>query len=190
MKYAGEIHFVHIQPATNKLAVLGMFMQSIPENTTNTTLQSRRKRDLQTTKNSTSSEWMRYFTAAVNLQAFNTSTVISLNLASLMGDNLNDFWRYEGSLTTPDCMEGIIWTVFKRPIIFSESELNDFRQNLFTKTYRDPQPLYNRIVYRSFPDAISSSIPDYNYCPQNSKSAARFIHPNFLLFILFYMLVL
>jgi carbonic anhydrase len=37
---------------------------------------------------------------------------INLNLALLRENNLNDFWCYEGSLTTSPYTEGIIWTIF------------------------------------------------------------------------------
>jgi hypothetical protein len=87
-----------------------------------------------------------------------------------MGGNLNDFWRYEGSLTTPPCTEGIIWTMFKTPIVFTENDLESFRKNLFYEDYRGPQPLYDRIVYRNFLKEISSLIPDYKCCSNNSAN--------------------
>ena len=34
-----------------------------------------------------------------------------------------DFWRYEGSLTTPPLTESVIWTVLKKPIQISEGQV-------------------------------------------------------------------
>ena len=34
-----------------------------------------------------------------------------------------DFWRYEGSLTTPPLLESVIWTVFKKPIQISKDQV-------------------------------------------------------------------
>ena len=35
-----------------------------------------------------------------------------------------DFWRYEGSLTTPPLLESVIWTVFKKPIQISKDQVS------------------------------------------------------------------
>ena len=113
-------------------------------------------------------EWKRYFDAAQHLKKPDNTINLSLNLSALMGDSLNDFWRYEGSLTTPPCTEGIIWTIFREPIVFTESELESFRTNIYFEDYRDPQPLYDRVVYRSFSTDIISTIPDYQCCSNNA----------------------
>jgi hypothetical protein len=84
-----------------------------------------------------------------------------------MGKSLQDFWRYQGSLTTPPCTENVIWTIFKDPILFIESEFKSFRQNIYFEDYRRPQPLYTRIIYRNFLNETLSSVPDYNCCPRN-----------------------
>ncbi|CAF4666049.1 unnamed protein product, partial [Rotaria sp. Silwood2] len=146
IKHAGEIHFVHINPETKQIAVLGIFMESNRNTSTNETIHIRKRRNnIYDTDNITINEWEKYFATAANLNEINNSAVLNLNLASLMGKNLNDFWRYEGSLTTPPCTEGIIWTVFKTPITFNENYINAFRKNIFLKNYRHPQALYKRV---------------------------------------------
>jgi hypothetical protein len=147
---------------------------------------------LDSTTNATAAEWARYFAAAQNLEVTNNATVLSLNLGLLMGNNLNDFWRYQGSLTTPPCTEGVIWTVFRTPIVFTEDELNSFRTNIFSEDYRILQPLNNRMVYRSFPDQIFSSISDYNCCSNNLayNSANRFFKRHFFQLVLFFGIII
>jgi len=125
---------------------------------------------LDKTANRTIKEWKRYLAAAETLHQPNDSTIISLKLASLIGGNLDEFWRYEGSLTTPPCTEGVIWTIFKTPTMFTESRLEAFRNNTSLENSRSPQPLFNRIVYRNFLDETVSSIPDYNCCSNGSNS--------------------
>ncbi|CAF4440468.1 unnamed protein product [Rotaria sp. Silwood2] len=183
IKHAGEIHFVHINPETKQIAVLGIFMESNRNTSTNETIHIRKRRNnIYDTDNITINEWEKYFATAANLNEINNSAVLNLNLASLMGKNLNDFWRYEGSLTTPPCTEGIIWTVFKTPITFNENEIDSFRKNISLENYRSPQALYNRMVYRNFLNETLSPIPDYNCCIEkwdnSSNSASKLLNEN------------
>ncbi len=39
---------------------------------------------------------------------------------------LQDFWSYDGSLTTPPCTEGIKWSVLKKVQPISEVQLKKF----------------------------------------------------------------
>ncbi len=117
----------------------------------------------------TRNEWKRFFNVAQTLQQEDNFTVINLNLALLMGESLYDFWRYQGSLTTPPCTENVIWTIFKEPIYFLENEFKSFRQNIYFEDYRRPQPLYTRTIYRNFLNESLSLIPDYNCCFKNNN---------------------
>lgn len=49
-----------------------------------------------------------------------------LPLSSLLPreEDLERYYRYVGSLTTPDCHEGVIWTVFEKPIELSSSQVS------------------------------------------------------------------
>ncbi|CAF0997586.1 unnamed protein product [Adineta steineri] len=173
MKYAGEIHFVHRNIQTLKLAVLGFFMESIPNTSASNTTHTTKTSDISETNNSTLLEWQKYFAVSEYLRVINNATTVNLNLSSLMGNNVGNFWRYDGSLTTPPCTEGVIWTVFKVPTIFMENELASFRSNIYFEDYRGPQPLYDRTVYRNFLVDEVSSIPDYTCCLKSSSNSMR-----------------
>ena len=115
-------------------------------------------------KEETRNQWRKYMSIAKKLRGENTSALFELNLAALMGENLHDFWRYDGSLTTPPCSEGVIWTVFRQPIVFTETQIEKRRENILDEGHRPPQPLYHRIVYRNYLNESFSTIPDYNRC--------------------------
>lgn len=57
---------------------------------------------------------------------FADSEHVHLKLPALrpfLPDDINEFYRYHGSLTTPPCHEAVVWTVFKNPITMSEAQV-------------------------------------------------------------------
>ncbi|KAM9000458.1 carbonic anhydrase 4 [Sarcophilus harrisii] len=75
-------------------------------------------------------------------------------------DKLKHYYRYQGSLTTPDCQEKVIWTVFQEPIQLHEDQILEFSKQLFYNkeneekmpiidNFRKTQALGNRQVYTS-----------------------------------------
>ncbi|KAL1020640.1 hypothetical protein UPYG_G00002780 [Umbra pygmaea] len=81
----------------------------------------------------------------------------SLNVRSMLPENLSHFFRYQGSLTTPPCYESVLWTVFDTPITLShnqirklENTLMDMNNKTLRNDYRMAQPLNDRVVESSF----------------------------------------
>ncbi|NXT92316.1 CAH4 anhydrase, partial [Anhinga rufa] len=82
-----------------------------------------------------------------------------LPLSSLLPpeEDLEKYYRYEGSLTTPDCHEGVIWTVFEKPVELNISQISQFSTVHFDgknstrmiENFRPVQFLNERKVYWS-----------------------------------------
>lgn len=48
-----------------------------------------------------------------------------ITLKKILPSNTKDFYRYHGSLTTPECQESVFWTVFATPILVSERQVRN-----------------------------------------------------------------
>ncbi|NXX04943.1 CAH4 anhydrase, partial [Larus smithsonianus] len=82
-----------------------------------------------------------------------------LPLSSLLPpeEDLRRYYRYKGSLTTPDCHEGVTWTIFEKPIELSVLQISQFSTVRFdaensthmAENFRPVQFLNERKVYWS-----------------------------------------
>ena len=59
-------------------------------------------------------------------------------LNSFLPDHTDEFYRYEGSLTTPQCQETVIWTIFTNTIQISEKQVTDTNPILFCNLWLNP----------------------------------------------------
>lgn len=57
-----------------------------------------------------------------------------------------DYYRYNGSLTTPPCTEGVRWLVMKQPMTLSQQQLSSFQNMLNGPNNRPVQPLNARQI--------------------------------------------
>ncbi|NXO18751.1 CAH4 anhydrase, partial [Oriolus oriolus] len=144
-KYPMELHVVHIREDVSDvteakktpdgLAVLAFFIKADKENKNYATL----LRELENIKYKGQS-----------------APIDPLPLSSLLPpeEDLGRYYRYVGSLTTPDCHEGIIWTIFEKPIELSLPQLAQFSALHFgssnstpmVENFRPAQPLRDRKV--------------------------------------------
>ncbi|CAF3737038.1 unnamed protein product [Rotaria sp. Silwood1] len=95
-------------------------------------------------------EWKKYAHIASLLTKIDDKMNCTFNLSHLMQVENRRFFRYIGSLTTPPCTEGIIWTIFVDPIPIAEESLNLLRHNVMRKAYRPLQPINRRIIHRNY----------------------------------------
>ncbi|XP_037355455.1 carbonic anhydrase 14 [Talpa occidentalis] len=88
------------------------------------------------------------------------TSVPTFNVRELLPTQLWQFFRYNGSLTTPPCYQSVLWTVFNRRAQISMEQLEKLQETLssteeepsepLVQNYRAPQPLNQRTVLASF----------------------------------------
>lgn len=71
----------------------------------------------------------------------NTNFDLNLNLPKN-----RDYYKYNGSLTTPPCTENVTWLVYKNPIFVSFEQVIELQKLMPINNYRTTQPLNGRIV--------------------------------------------
>ncbi|XP_056403136.1 carbonic anhydrase 14 [Hyla sarda] len=85
----------------------------------------------------------------------------SFNVAELLPEGLDQYFRYGGSLTTPPCYQSVVWTVFYNKVQISASQMEKLQTMLYSTAHsapahvlqrniRGPQPINQRTVYSSF----------------------------------------
>jgi len=70
----------------------------------------------------------------------------SLDLTTLFPANADQYYDYDGSLTTPPCTEKVNWVIFKERISISEDAILLLKNNMPLNNYRDVQKLNGRKI--------------------------------------------
>jgi len=68
---------------------------------------------------------------------------LNMDIMKILPADTTNFYTYDGSLTTPPCMEGVRWIVLKEPIQFSRVQVDRFVL-AYGHTARLVQPLHGR----------------------------------------------
>uniref|UniRef100_A0AAQ5XEI9 Carbonic anhydrase n=1 Tax=Amphiprion ocellaris TaxID=80972 RepID=A0AAQ5XEI9_AMPOC len=152
-RYPMEMHIVSlkkglsVQQAIEKsdgIAVLGFFINA-------------------TEDRNISEAWSRLTSYLTNVTEKDSEVEVSHNISinDLIGNvDLTKFYRYMGSLTTPNCNEAVMWTVFQEPINIHKDLVQLFPMKAgFTNAYRPPQDLNGRRVFASPATPLPPSPP-------------------------------
>jgi len=59
-----------------------------------------------------------------------------------------DYYRFNGSLTTPPCSEGVYWLVMKQSVTASKDQLEKFAHTMHHPNNRPVQPLNARMIVK------------------------------------------
>lgn len=71
----------------------------------------------------------------------------NLSAVALLPED-RDYYRYEGSLTTPPCSEGVRWLVMKQPIAASAEQIRTLTDALGRPNNRPVQPIGARVILK------------------------------------------
>ncbi|XP_069865542.1 carbonic anhydrase 9 [Dipodomys merriami] len=152
--FPAEIHVVHLSTAFSEvsealgrpggLAVLAAFLQEGPEE---------------------NSAYEQLLSHLEEISEEGSQTMIpGLDVSSLLPSDLSRYFRYDGSLTTPPCAQGVIWTVFNQTVKLSAKQLHTLSVSLWAfpdsrlqMNFRATQPLNGRMIEASFPVVADSS---------------------------------
>uniref|UniRef100_A0A8C9AUB6 Carbonic anhydrase n=1 Tax=Prolemur simus TaxID=1328070 RepID=A0A8C9AUB6_PROSS len=85
------------------------------------------------------------------------TTVTSLDIRDMLPADLQHYYSYQGSLTTPPCSENVHWFVLadsvklsKAQVLRLENSLLDHENKTIQNGYRRTQPLNHRVVEANF----------------------------------------
>jgi carbonic anhydrase len=125
-KYDMELHLVHEDPAAGRAAVVAVLIKTGAENAL--------LRDLLSYAPSKAGETIEHKKVVINAADF------------LPADQ--NYYVFDGSLTTPPCSEGVKWYVLKTTIEASASQIAAFAK-LYPDNARPVEPLNSRVVLES-----------------------------------------
>uniref|UniRef100_A0A4W5PU79 Carbonic anhydrase n=1 Tax=Hucho hucho TaxID=62062 RepID=A0A4W5PU79_9TELE len=173
-RYPMELHIVNSKSSLNGnttaavedgtgLAALGFFIEAMPGNATGSP-----------------PAWNTLTTYLANItlkdDIVNITHAISLD-ELLEGVDRTKYYRYNGSLTTPNCNEAVVWTVFKDPIKVSQDLIDLFSttlhidhnstSDLMTKVFRNIKPVNGRVVTTQ--GSSTSALPPSGASTTNSS---------------------
>lgn len=125
--YPAEIHFVHRNAATGKLAVVGVFVEEGAAN-----------------------PFFNNIATAWPTTQGNYSDAGTYNPNVLLPAGYNDsskahFWYYDGSLTTPPCSEIVNWMVWSSTITASQDQIEQM-EGILHENYRPTVPMGARLL--------------------------------------------
>ncbi|XP_068596030.1 carbonic anhydrase 12 [Brachionichthys hirsutus] len=90
------------------------------------------------------------------------------NIRALLPARLDEYYRYDGSLTTPPCYPSVLWSVFHNQVSISRKQFLALATGLYSShaqdsapaplnsNFRKPQPADSRIVLVSFKEGRGS----------------------------------
>uniref|UniRef100_A0A3Q3J208 Carbonic anhydrase n=1 Tax=Monopterus albus TaxID=43700 RepID=A0A3Q3J208_MONAL len=93
--------------------------------------------------------------------------VPGFNIRALLPARLDEYYRYDGSLTTPPCYPSVLWTVFRDHVTISHKQFMTLATSLYSShaqdsvplpmngNFRKTQPADSRVILVSFKESAT-----------------------------------
>ncbi|KAL0831748.1 hypothetical protein ABMA28_001290 [Loxostege sticticalis] len=150
VKYPMEIHFVHVRSDLNVgdalaskdgLAIVSVFCNVQAE--------------LDDTQQQASEEIMQYLPRL--LDTGDRISGVLMDMTKLLSPDLQSYYTYAGSLTSPECNEAVIWIIFDTPIFLSDADYRVFgKVGVGRHNFRSLQKLNHHTVFQPPPAALKT----------------------------------
>ncbi|KAL4641968.1 carbonic anhydrase 12 [Arapaima gigas] len=75
--------------------------------------------------------------------------VPAFNVRDLLPSQLDEYYRYDGSLTTPPCYPSVLWTVFRSPVTMSHRQFLSLSTALYSSRAQESVPMPLNGNYRT-----------------------------------------
>ncbi|MFO0847598.1 MAG: carbonic anhydrase family protein [Gemmataceae bacterium] len=125
-----ELHVVHQNADDGSRAVVGVFIEA-------------------TDKGAVVPALVPQLKAILGGSGDDTDPTVAHNPLEFLPENTDEYYRYEGSLTTPEFDENVSWAVLRQPKLLPKAELVDLIK-LFKHPARLPQGLNRRFLLANF----------------------------------------
>ncbi|XP_066557876.1 carbonic anhydrase 12 isoform X2 [Amia ocellicauda] len=79
--------------------------------------------------------------------------VPAFNIRSLLPARLDEYYRYDGSLTTPPCYPSVLWTVFRNPVSISQHQFLSLATALYASSEQELNLVSLKENFRSLQEA-------------------------------------
>ncbi|KAJ8002431.1 hypothetical protein DPEC_G00158830 [Dallia pectoralis] len=81
--------------------------------------------------------------------------VPGFNIRGLFPGRLDEYYRYDGSLTTPPCYPSVLWTVFKNPVTISLQQFRTLATAIYSSHQQElvPVPMNSNFRRAQYPDS-------------------------------------
>ncbi|XP_028332288.1 carbonic anhydrase-like [Gouania willdenowi] len=165
VRYPMEMHIVNMRKdlnltqainTPNGLAVLGFFIEAERKSKNSGGSSEHESTHPTPSSSSTVNAWERLSSYLPYINNINSKVNVTkeISIDDLLGEvDRKSYYRYNGSLTTPQCNEAVVWTVFEDTVKMDHNWMEMFPTHAgYHNVFRPTTPLNKRTIFKSSAD--------------------------------------